>query len=156
MLRRIWALIKHWREVKSGFSTLSYLYSGKSDALDALGGLTDEEMSAVSSWVGEIPGSVVVEVGTLFGFTAREMARSNVGGRVIAVDNFSWNPFGLPPKIHEAFTRRILRGVALRLLIATARIGVRSSRARSIWCFLTRVIGMKMLRRNVSGLRRLG
>lgn len=116
MLKRIWTLVKHWREVKSGFSTLSYLYSGKSDALDALGGLTDEEMSAVSSWVGEIPGSIVVEVGTLFGLTAREMARSNVGGRVIAVDNFSWNPFGLPSKIHEAFTRRILRGSGVEIV----------------------------------------
>jgi precorrin-6B methylase 2 len=116
MIERILTIIKHWRSAKTALSTLSYLYSGKSDALDVLGGLTDEEMAAVSAWVGELQGAVVVEVGTLFGLTAREMARSNVGGRVIAVDNFSWNPFGLPPKIHEAFARRILRGSGVELI----------------------------------------
>ena len=116
MLKRIWTLLKHWKDAKSSFSTLSYLYSGESDALDVLGGLTDEEMAAVSAWVGELQGAVVVEVGTLFGLTARAMARSNAGGRVIAVDNFSWNPFGLPPKIHEAFARRILRGSGVELI----------------------------------------
>ena len=30
------------------------------------------------------------------------------GLKIVAVDNFSWNPFGLPPQSHEAFTRRIL------------------------------------------------
>ena len=36
--------------------------------------------------------------------------------QVFVVDNFSWNPFGLPSKIHEAFTRRILRGSQVELV----------------------------------------
>ena len=114
MLKRIWILLKHWRQAKSAFSTLSFLYGGKGD-LDALGGLTDEEMRAVCAWATDDLGKTVVEVGTLFGLTARELAWQVVGGRVIAVDNFSWNPFGLPPSIHEAFTRRILRGSSVEL-----------------------------------------
>lgn len=116
MIRRIWTLLKHWREAKSALSTLSYLYDGKSRALDALGGLTEEEMRALCAWATEDIGMTVVEVGTLFGLTARELGWQVVGGRVIAVDNFSWNPFGLPPKVHEAFTRQILRGSSVELI----------------------------------------
>ena len=116
MFRRLMTLWRHKGEAKTALSTLGYLYSGDSNALDALGGLTDEEMAAVCSWATEDLGFTVVEVGTLFGLTARELDAQVVGGRVVAVDNFSWNPFGLPPKIHEAFTRRILRGTTVELV----------------------------------------
>ena len=116
MIGRFLTLLKHRREAKTALSTLSYLYSGNDNALDALGGLTDEEMRAVVGWATEDIGMTVVEVGTLFGLTARELSNWVIGGKVIAVDNFSWNPFGLPPKIHEAFTRRILRGTTVELV----------------------------------------
>ena len=116
MIKRLITLIKHWCEAKTAFSTLSYLYSGTNTSLDVLGGLTEEEMQAVCKWATEEIGMSVVEVGTLFGLTARELAWQVAGGRVIAVDNFSWNPFGLPSKIHEAFTRRILLGTKVELV----------------------------------------
>lgn len=115
-MKRILTLLKHWREAKSAFSTLVSLYGDNAGSMDALGGLTDEEMKAVCAWATEDMGYTVVEVGTLFGLTARELASTVVGGRVIAVDNFSWNPFGLPSEIHEAFTRRILRGSRAELI----------------------------------------
>ena len=116
MIKRLITLLRHWREAKSAFSTLSYLYSDRNTSLDALGGLTDDELKAVCGWATEEIGMTVVEVGTLFGLTARELTGQIVGGRVIAVDNFSWNPFGLPSKVHEAFTRRILRGTKVELV----------------------------------------
>ncbi len=116
MIKRILTIIRHWRDAKTALSTLSYLHSGESDALDALGGLTDEEMLAVSAWASEKPGMTIVEVGTLFGLTAREIARSGIVGKVIAVDNFSWNPFGLPSGVHEAFTRNILKGLSVEVV----------------------------------------
>ena len=116
MISRVWALCRNWRNVKTALSTLSHLYDAESDALDALGGLTDEEMKAVCAWGTEEMGMTIVEVGTLFGLTARELDRQVVGGRIIAVDNFTWNPFGLPPNVHEAFTRRILRDTKVELL----------------------------------------
>ena len=115
-MKRILTLIRHWREAKTAFSTLAALYGDKIGSMDALGGLTEEEMRAVVGWATEDIGMTVVEVGTLFGLTAREIAGRIANGRVIAVDNFSWNPFGLPPKIHEAFTRRILRGSKVELI----------------------------------------
>ena len=116
MIKRLLTLLRHWREAKTAFSTLSYLYSDGNTSLDVLGGLTDQELKAVCGWATEERGMTVVEVGTLFGSTARELARQVVGGRVIAVDNFSWNPFGLPPKVHENFTRKILRGTGVEIV----------------------------------------
>ena len=115
-MKRILTLIRHWREAKTAFSTLASLYGDKTGSMDALGGLTEEEMRAVVEWATEDIGMTVVEVGTLFGLTARELSFWIAGGRVIAVDNFSWNPFGLPSKIHEAFTRRILCGSNVELV----------------------------------------
>ena len=45
---------------------------------------------------------------SLFGFTAKFVACAKPNLKVVAVDNFSWNPFGLPPRLHEDFTRRVL------------------------------------------------
>lgn len=117
MISRIWALLKHWREAKSAFSTLSALYGNLGD-MDALGGLTDEEMTGLVSWLPER--GIFVEVGTLFGITAKAVKRARPGLRVIAVDNFSWNPFGLPSVAHEAFTRRILDGAGVEVVRATS------------------------------------
>ena len=120
-MKRILTLIRHWREAKTAFSTLASLYGDKNGSMDALGGLTEEEMRAVCAWATEEIGMTVVEVGTLFGLTAREMAMWVIGGKVIAVDDFSWNPFGLPPAVHESFTRQILRGSTVELVKTSSK-----------------------------------
>ena len=52
----------------------------------------------------------IVEFGTLFGITTRLIAATaRPGQAVITVDDFSWNPFGLPPAAHERFARGVLR-----------------------------------------------
>lgn len=114
MMKRVVALLRHWREAKSAFSTLGFLYSDDSDALDALGGLTDEEMRGLIGWLPER--GTLVEVGTLFGITALAVKRARPELRVVAVDNFSWNPFGLPSRVHEQFTRRILEGSGVEIV----------------------------------------
>lgn len=113
MVNRIWTLVKHWRAAKTALSTLSFLYGGRDD-LDALGGLTEEEIKGLVSWLPEQ--GTFVEVGTLFGLTALAIKRARPELRVIAVDNFSWNPFGLPPAIHENFTRQILAGSGVEIV----------------------------------------
>lgn len=114
MLRKVWMLLKHRREVRMAVSSALRLAEGDANAA-VLGGLTDEEMRAVCDWATEDVGKTVVEVGTLFGLTAREIAGRIVNGRVVAVDNFSWNPLGLPAAVHEDFTRRILRGTNVEI-----------------------------------------
>lgn len=112
MFKRIVTLIKHWREAKSAFSTLSYLY-GEGGAMDVVGGLTEEEIEGLIAWLPDE--GTFVEVGTLFGLTAKRIAAAKPKLKVIAVDNFSWNPFGLPPKVHEAFARQILAGSGVEI-----------------------------------------
>ncbi len=101
-LKNIW---HYRRELKLAMRTqLSFLSSD--GTLEALGGLTEEELQALISW---LPAKgVFVEFGTLFGLTAKAVAAARPELKIIAVDNFSWNPFGLSPTLHEAFTRQIL------------------------------------------------
>ena len=105
MFERIVTLCRHWRDVRTALGTLSRAWGGDS-SIDMVGGLTAEEIEGLISWLPEK--GVFVEVGTLFGLTAKAIAAAKPDLKVVAVDNFSWNPFGLPPQSHEAFTRRIL------------------------------------------------
>ncbi len=127
MLQLIKAL-KWQRQVRAAVSTqLSLL---ENPTVFALGGMTDEEEGAISALVRECVSASagladsgpIVEFGALFGLTTKLLAAEACGRRpVITVDNFCWNPFGLTPALHEAFTRKILRGelasgqVALRV-----------------------------------------
>ena len=120
-IRQVFKAVKHQRLVREAISTQLSLLEG--DAAFPLGGLTEEEEKFVSSLVRECESALVekgaaenkkagpiVEFGTLFGLTTRLIAAEADGKLpVITVDNFSWNPFGLPPALHEAFTRKILR-----------------------------------------------
>ena len=109
-VRQIFKALKWQRQVRAALSTQLTLLEDPS--VFALGGLTEEEESRVVELVHAATKTTgpIIEFGTLFGLTTRLIAAENTGGRqIITVDNFSWNPFGLPPALHEDFTRRILR-----------------------------------------------
>lgn len=105
MLDKLSLLWKYRREVRNALGRQIAILEGDGTA-DALGGLTDEELSGLCSWLPDE--GVFVEIGTLFGLTAKAVAVAKPRLKVMAVDNFSWNPFGLPPALHESFTRSIL------------------------------------------------
>lgn len=105
MLKKITSVIRYRREVRMALSSAVRIAEGDENAA-ILGGLTDEEIDGLISWLPE--SGTFVEFGTLFGFTVKAIAAAKPKLKVVAVDNFSWNPFGLPPRLHEAFTRRIL------------------------------------------------
>ena len=102
--------IKWHREVRQAVSTHLTLLENPSDF--ALGGLTPEDESHLVILV-ELAGRFdgpIVEFGTLFGLTTRLLATVvRKDQPVITVDNFIWNPFGLPPSVHESFARKVLR-----------------------------------------------
>jgi hypothetical protein len=51
----------------------------------------------------------IIEVGTLLGITTTQMALAKKNGqRIIAVDNFCWNPWGLTPDVHHALAQQVL------------------------------------------------
>ena len=108
---QLWRIATHPRELRMALSGLGVRLAGD----DALGGLTDAETAALVRWTKEPGVDAFVEIGTLFGLTARTVARET-GKRVVAVDNFCWNPFGLTQAQHEAFTRKILSGSGVELV----------------------------------------
>jgi hypothetical protein len=56
----------------------------------------------------QFPGPII-EIGTLFGATAIHMALAKgPGQRIITVDAYTWNPWGLSPQTHYELTKRIL------------------------------------------------
>lgn len=110
-LQRIWNVLSHPRLLRMALSGFGAALCEENH----LGALSDEERTALSSWVRSSGAGVFVEIGTLFGFTAR-FVNCNAHIRTVAVDNFSWNPFGLSPSRHEAFTRRILEGSSVELV----------------------------------------
>ncbi|MDY0148518.1 MAG: class I SAM-dependent methyltransferase [Kiritimatiellia bacterium] len=51
----------------------------------------------------------IVEIGTLFGFTTAMMASWMSGSnRLITVDNYSWNPWGILPDVSRELARKVL------------------------------------------------
>ena len=118
-LRQFWTLARNFSRVRNSLSTLADLYAGGREQ-SALGGLTEQEMSWLAEGVRDCAAATVVEIGTLFGFTARRLRRDCPGVRVIAVDNFCWNPFGLPADAHERFSRSVLDGSGVELVNADA------------------------------------
>lgn len=105
MIGRIYKLLKYRREIRMALSSALRIADGDENAM-ILGGLTDVEIMGLISWLPE--SGAFVEFGTLFGLTAKAIAAAKPNLKIVAVDNFSWNPFGLPSKLHEAFTRKIL------------------------------------------------
>jgi len=105
MIGMLLKALKHPGTVRMAVANAVRLAEGEEGA-EALGGLTDEETVALIRWLPDE--GTFVEFGTLFGLTAKAVAAAKPKLKVVAVDNFSWNPFGLPPQTHEAFVRRIL------------------------------------------------
>ncbi|MBR1870390.1 MAG: class I SAM-dependent methyltransferase [Kiritimatiellae bacterium] len=105
MWRELKLLWKHRSAVRTALGRHIALLEGDGDAA-SLGGLTDDEVQGLITWLPDE--GVFVEFGTLFGLTAKAVAAAKPKLKTIALDNFSWNPFGLPGDLHEAFTRRIL------------------------------------------------
>ena len=115
-LAQLWRIASHPRGLRLALSGLGARLAG--DA--AMGGLSADETAAVCRWASSGGVDDFVEIGTLFGFTARAVKAAAPGVRVVAVDNFCWNPFGLNPDEHEAFTRRVLEGSGVELVRADA------------------------------------
>lgn len=105
MIGKILKAMRHPGTVRMAVANAVRMAEGD-DIMKAVGGLTDEEIAALVKWLPDE--GTFVEFGTLFGFTAKAIAAAKPNLRIVAVDNFSWNPFGLPPKLHEQFTRKIL------------------------------------------------
>ena len=114
-IAQLWRIATHPHELRLALSGLGMRLCGD----DAMGGLTSEETDALVRWARDAGVGTFVEIGTLFGLTARAVAE-DTGKKVIAIDNFCWNPFGLTAAQHEIFARRIIERAGVELVNSDA------------------------------------
>lgn len=109
-LRQLRRAITWRREVRQAVSThLMLLENPDACGLGTLTTVDEERLGMLVQRAAAHPGPII-ELGTLFGLTTRLIASHARGNQpVITVDDFSWNPFGLPGSLHETFARKVLR-----------------------------------------------
>ena len=109
-LRQLGRAVKWRKQVAQAVSTQLSLLDDP-DAL-VLGNLTTADEAQLVELVQRAAAheGPIIEFGTLFGVTTRLIAATaRPGQRLITIDNFCWNPFGLPAAVHERFARGVLR-----------------------------------------------
>ena len=75
------------------------------------GGISEEDERGIREAVARAApfDGPIIEIGTLFGWTTQLIASlKSPEKELIAVENFSWNPFCIPPDDHRVITRRTL------------------------------------------------
>lgn len=98
---------------RSALKTLAANYLAFSETLDlsVWGSVAEgerEELARLVKLAGQFPGPII-EIGTLFGLSTQLLAEAKRADQaLITVDNYSWNPFCLPPAHHREFTRNAL------------------------------------------------
>jgi hypothetical protein len=109
-LRQLARAVKWRKQVAQAVSTqLALLEDPDALVLGNLSTADEARLGALVAAAAAHPGPII-EFGTLFGVTTRFIAAAaSPEQAVITLDNFSWNPFGLPPAVHERFTRGVLR-----------------------------------------------
>lgn len=114
-IRQAVRAVKYQQQIRSLISTQLSILENRGDF--ACGGLSDEEeqgLAVLLLQARSLGTGNIIEFGTLFGVTTLLLASlKGEGQKIVTVDNFCWNPFGLRPEQHKAFTLRFLRyGIA--------------------------------------------
>ena len=128
---QFWRVLTHPKELRMALSGLGMRLGGDS----ALGGLTDAETEAIIRWTKDAGARTFVEIGTLFGFTAKAVAQ-RTAAKVIAVDIYCWNPFGLTSEEHERFTRKVVDGCGVQLVKQDSLVYLQSADLENALVFL--------------------
>ncbi len=118
------------RSLLAGNPALRYRHLVVADAIMGAGQITLAEARFLAELMRGLasPGPIV-EIGTLFGWSTSVIVLAKDPEReLITVDNYSWNPFGLPPALHEATTH-----AALADAIAGERVRVLATNAADFY-----------------------
>ena len=103
------AALRHPRRLIQVIYNCLFFWSNREQTL--WGSTSKEDREAIvrlTETAASFPGPII-EVGTLFGLTTSLIAAHKTPGqKMISIDNYSWNPFGLDGEEHREFTRRVL------------------------------------------------
>src|ERR1039458_3774239 len=105
-------LTKHQKELMESDANLRYRHFCIQDAIIMQRGqITLKEARFLGQLVSNLETKgPIIEIGTLFGWSTRIICLFMDKDReLITVDNYSWNPFGLPPDMHFETTRTVLK-----------------------------------------------
>lgn len=109
-LSKLVQIVRHREEVKKAINHA--LMSIEAPGESYWGSITEEDEAGIKRAViqaGKFEGPIV-EIGALFGHTTALIASLKRNETpLFAVDNFTWNPFGLTPKEHRLFLMRTIR-----------------------------------------------
>jgi len=90
----------------------SYLFCLRNSEQSVWGSITEDDEAGIRQAVALAAAfeGPIVEIGVLFGHTTNLIASiKSKEIPLIAVENFTWNPFLLSPDVHRQFTRRTIR-----------------------------------------------
>ncbi len=108
-LQSIQNLFKYRKSVRS---LLSYFFAMQKEGDNAnWGSISDDDVEGLKQafQLAEGEDGPIVEVGCLYGLTTNVLASlKRPEQELITVENFTWNPFHMPPMVHRRFTRRVL------------------------------------------------
>lgn len=108
-LHYIYKILKNIRKLKSIIDRYFFFIENRHQTL--WGSITDEEQTGLIMLIDKaasIPGPII-EIGSLFGLTTQFIASHKpIDKELIAIENFTWNPFLLPEEDHRTFTKRVL------------------------------------------------
>lgn len=92
----------------------NHIYFLEHGEQSAWGSISEEDENVIielTEQAAGIPGPII-EIGSLFGFTTQLIATYKPREKaLIGVENFSWNPYGIPAADHRVTTKRALRYV---------------------------------------------
>lgn len=108
-LKYIPKLFQH-RRALFGILT-NYIFMRDNTETTLWGSISDDELEALKDLVlkaAQFDGPII-EVGALFGLTTQFISsHKSPDKELITIENFTWNPFFIPPDDHRAFIYRIL------------------------------------------------
>jgi predicted O-methyltransferase YrrM len=123
MLKHYWKAIEEYKRLREyhkgddsqAIALLGLFVDYSEPGQFGTGEINEGERKQLIDWVigfADVPGPVV-EIGTLFGFSTMALCegvhRSGVRKKIITVDNYGWNPFGVPVYRHRMITKHNLR-----------------------------------------------
>ena len=110
-LKEIRKLRSYHSDDKEAMNRLKEFVSYSRAGQTGNGQVSDQEREELIRWVvkyADVPGPIV-EIGTLLGYSTEALCegvlKSGVKKTIITVDNYGWNPMGVPSYRHKMLTR---------------------------------------------------